>query len=184
MTIGARIRKIRRQQNRTLQQIADRVGLTRSMLSKVETDKVVPTVATMSKIAAALGVGASVLLEQGNGQTTVFAPACDNGPDSMVQTERGYRFHTFATRRADKCMQPYLFTARKGEVKPQALSHEGEEFVYMLDGEMKYRVGDVAYTLRPGDSLYFDSEDEHEVCPITEEARYLAVFVGRRHTEQ
>ncbi|MBD3240541.1 MAG: cupin domain-containing protein [Chitinivibrionales bacterium] len=179
MSLGARIRKIRMQQNRTLQQIAERVGLTRSMLSKVETDKVVPTVATLTKIAGALGVSASVLLEQGNGRTTVYAPATRSDPAAMVQTERGYRFHTFATERADKGMQPYLFTARKGEVKPQALSHEGEEFVFMLEGEMRYRVGDIEYTLRPGDSLYFDSEDEHEVRPISDEVRYLAVFASR-----
>ncbi len=49
----------------------------------------------------------------------------------------------------------------------------------MLEGEMKYRVGSVEYVLRPGDSLYFDSEDQHDLQPISRRVRYLAVFSER-----
>jgi len=73
-------------------------------------------------------------------------------------------------------MQPFIFTARKNEVTPHSLSHGGQEYVYMLVGKMNYRVGDVTYTLGPGDSLYFDSLDAHEVIPLSDEVKYLAVF--------
>jgi transcriptional regulator with XRE-family HTH domain len=179
VNIGTRIRKLRVQQRRTLQQIADQVGLTRSMLSKVETGATVPAVATLTKIADALGVKPSVLLDSADGKTTVYAPAVQVGAAKHVKTNRGYRFHAFASERPDKLMQPYLFTARKGEVKRQALTHEGEEFIYMLEGTMRYRVGDTTFTLRPGDTLYFDSEDEHELAPVSAEVKYLAVFTSR-----
>lgn len=179
MEIGARIRKLRIQQNRTLQQIADRVGLTRSMLSKVETGKTVPAVATLTRIAEALGVKVAALIEQTSASGTVHTSASQVSAAPRVRTENGYGFYAFASGRADKAMQPYLFVARRGEVKKRSLSHRGEEFVYMLRGEMKYRVGDVEYHLRPGDSLYFDSEDEHALEPVTKEVEYLALFTGR-----
>lgn len=182
MGLGARIRKLRLQQSRTLQQIADTVGLTRSMLSKIENDRTVPTVATLTKVAGALGVKPSVLLDEGGGASTVYTPSSGIDAAPLAVTERGYGFFSFANERSDKTMQPYLFTARKGDVKPHALTHDGEEFVYMLEGEMRYRVGDTEYTLRPGDSLYFDSEDEHQLSPISEEVKYLAIFTSRSST--
>ncbi len=180
MDIGTRIRKLRQLQRRTLQQVADQVGLTRSMLSKVETGATVPAVATLTKIADALGVKPSVLLDATGAETTVHTTAAAVAAAKHVRTDRGYAFYPFASERADKHMQPYLFTARKGEVKRQALTHAGEEFIHMLEGTMEYRVGDTTYTMRPGDSLYFDSEDEHELKPVSATVKYLAVFTDRK----
>jgi uncharacterized cupin superfamily protein len=72
-----------------------------------------------------------------------------------------------------------LFVARRGEVQPGALQHSGEEFVYVLEGEMNYRVGSVTHKLGPGDSLYFDAEDEHDFEPLTPEVRFLGIFTDR-----
>ncbi len=74
-------------------------------------------------------------------------------------------------------MQPLLFVARKGEVKEHHVSHEGEEFLYVLEGEMRFQVGAVEYLLRSGDSLYFDATEEHGVMPISDEVRYIDIFV-------
>ena len=95
----------------------------------------------------------------------------------MVVTDSGYSFYTFAADRADNLMQPFLFEVKKGQVKKHTLTHTGEEFVYILEGTVKYRVGDTEYRLQAGDSLYFDAEAEHEVMPVTRTARYLGVFI-------
>jgi quercetin dioxygenase-like cupin family protein len=178
-SIGARIRKIRKLQARTLDQVASQSGITKSMLSKVETGSTVPAIATLSRIAAALGVSASSLLETGGQQTTLVSRAADIAPAKMPKTEKGYSFFTFASSRNDKVMQPYLFIASKNDISGKALSHGGEEFVYVLEGEMHYRVGSTRYTLREGDSLYFDAEEEHDLEPISRQVKYLAVFSDR-----
>jgi len=54
-----------------------------------------------------------------------------------------------------------------------------DEWVYLLEGELLYSVGAVQYRLRPGDSLYFDAEEDHDMEPVSERVRYLAVFVER-----
>jgi transcriptional regulator with XRE-family HTH domain len=176
MDIGSRIRKLRKRQGRTLQAVADLCGFTKSLLSKIETGRTVPPVATLTKIASALGVKTSALLEDAGLVATVFASADETGRKPQVTTAKGYSFRTFAAQRPDKLMQPFLFEVEKGKVKRHALSHVGEEFLYVLEGKMKYRVGRTEYLLSEGDSLYFDAELEHEVTPVSKRARYLAVF--------
>jgi len=94
----------------------------------------------------------------------------------MLETSKGYLFIPIAVDRFEKKMQPYLFVAERGRVNTQPLSHEGEEFVYVLEGELKYSVGGVEYLLKAGDSLYFNAMDEHEFTPLSEKVKYLAIF--------
>jgi quercetin dioxygenase-like cupin family protein len=81
-------------------------------------------------------------------------------------------------------MQPLLFVAERGGVKPSPMSHSGEEFIYVLQGRMRYRVGDVTYTLGAGDSLYFDAEEDHDLEPITATVRYLGLFTACHSSEK
>jgi len=171
-----RLHKLRKQHGMTLQQVADAAGFSRSLISKIETGSVSPPVATLTRLAAALGVTVSHLLGETDDRTTVHCAAATVAAKGLTITDKGYGFFAFATERADKTMQPYLFVARKGRVKPQALSHPGQEFVYVMSGRMQFRVGSVAYTLAPGDSLYFDSDEPHDLTPLSKEVRYLAVF--------
>lgn len=177
MEIGINIKKIRKQQNRTLQDVADTCGFTKSLLSKIENGLVVPPVATLSRIAGALGVKVSVLLEEGQNNGAVFtqAGAAESGP--RVKTDKGYEFYTFASEFQSKKMQPCLFMAKKGEVVEHSLSHSGEEFIYMLEGEMKVKVGSIEYILNPGDSLYFNSLESHGIMPVSAEVKYINLFV-------
>lgn len=178
MELSSRIRKLRRQQGRTLEEIGTACGFTRSLLCKIEAGKTTPPVATLTKIAAALGVQVSDLLSAETQRTTVHTVAAD-ADKGLVRTKKGYLFHTFAAGRPGKRMQPYLFVAEKGKIKPQALEHRGEEFVYVIEGQMKYRVGAVEYRLTAGDSLYFDAEEPHDLEPLSKKVVYLGVFVER-----
>lgn len=176
MEIGARIRRLRRRQGRTLQAVARSCGFTKSLLSKIENGLSAPPVATLTRIAAALGVGVSALLDDSRTSGPLAASAADVRKAPLVRTDAGYSFFTFAAERAEKLMQPFLFEVRKGQVKRHRLRHVGEEFVYILSGSIRFRAGRVEYSLGPGDSLYFDSEEEHEVAAVSRVARYLAVF--------
>ncbi|MFZ2657189.1 MAG: XRE family transcriptional regulator [Victivallales bacterium] len=174
--IGRRIRKIRKLQDRTLQEVADVCGFTKSLLCKIEAGRTIPPVSTLSRIAAALGVQVANLLDETRNEGTVFTPGSKTSQKSMTKTDKGYSFFAFASEKQGKILQPYLFVAEKGKVRRKPLSHAGEEFVYVLEGSMKYRVGAIEYTLSPGDSLYFDSVEEHDLEPITAKVAYLAVF--------
>jgi transcriptional regulator with XRE-family HTH domain len=174
--IGRRIRQLRRQQSRTLQEIADTCGFTRSLLSKIETGKVYPPIATLVKIAGALGTTVAALVEDAQDVSAVFT-AKSKADRGTARTEKGYFVYPFAAEYGHKKMQPFLFVAKRNEVKRHRLSHQGEEFVYVIQGEMKFRVGEVEYRMVAGDGLYFNALETHEVIPLTERVKYLDVFV-------
>ena len=174
MELGKKIRKLRRQQGRTLQAISDICGFSKSLLSKIESDKTSPPLATISKIAKALGVSLSALLKESDESGTILIKA--SATANLAETDMGYSFFPFASERLDKKMQPFMFVAEKGKVKQGTLSHEGEEFVYVLEGQMKYQVGSIEYFLEAGDSLYFDALEEHRLEPVSAKVVYLGIF--------
>ncbi len=176
MSVGGCIRRLRLEQRRTQQDIADACGFTKSLLSKIESNKVMPPVATLVKIAASLGTKVSALIETDDNVGTVHTTAKEVRKN-IVQTERGYWIYPFATGHKGKRMQPFMFVARKGEVKRHHLTHEGEEFIYVLTGEMRVQVGQSEFRLKTGGSLYFNSAEEHQVIPVSDTVRYLNIFV-------
>ena len=181
--LHSRIRSLRKRQQRTLKDVADRCGFTVSLLSKIESGKTTPPVATLSKIARALGVDLGALLGGQRSPSTVVTLADTLGATPPTRTDKGYGFHLLAAERAEKSMQPFLFTAARGRIRRSSMSHPGEEFVYVLEGRMRYHVGNVSHILGPGDSLYFDAEEEHDLEPLTDSVRYLALFAERAGTE-
>lgn len=141
VNLGMRIRSIRTQQGRTLDDLAQACGYSKSLISKIETGKVVPALATLPKIANALGVRISALLEDGESASPEITPSLMDKPDAFVATDRGYNIYAFAPHFVDKKMQPVLVYGRKGEVKYHSVSHAGEEFIIVLQGEVKAHIG-------------------------------------------
>jgi transcriptional regulator with XRE-family HTH domain len=177
VNIGIRIRSIRTQQGRTLDDVAQTCGCSKSLISKIETGKVVPALATLSKIANALGVRISAILEDGEDTGPALTPNLIDHPDAFVATDKGYTIYAVAPHFLNKKMQPVLVYGRKGQVKPHSVSHAGEEFIIILEGEVQAHIGNTQYHLKKGESIYFQSTFEHGFVPTTEFAVYLDVFV-------
>lgn len=177
MNIGESIRKIRLHSGLTQQEIADRCDLTKSMISKIENGKVVPAVGTLQRLARALGVKVSALMEapeNGSVQRTLDPFV---NMDSFLRTTKGYHIFS-ASNHPGQIMQPILIYARKGELRPHTVVHQGEEFIYVVEGEMIFTVGGEDYLLRVGDSLYFDGAQKHGILHVPSEVRYLNIFAG------
>ncbi len=174
--LGTLIRDLRIRQNRTIQEISDKCNLSKSMISKIETNKVFPSVATLIKLADALGTKVSSLLEKNGNYGSILISSSTSGQETVL-TERGYNIYPFASECHNKKMQPFLFVVNKGEVKEHHLSHEGEEFIYVLEGSMKFQVGGVEYHMSKGDALYFNALETHQVIPVSDTVKYIDVFV-------
>lgn len=178
MSIGANIRRYRLQQGMTQQDVATMCGLTKSMISKIESEKVMPALATLAKIALAVGVDITALMSEKQRRTAAFneSPA----PDHYVQTDLGYQMCGLARKYFNKQMQPILVVAKKNEVIRHLVNHEDEEFIFMLSGAMVFQVNDKLYTLNAGDSLYFDGTCNHGIYEVMEDAQYLDIFMGQK----
>lgn len=176
LNIGDRIKMLRTTQKRTMQEIAEASDLSKSMISKIENNKTVPSVAALVKIAKALGTNISNLLEQ-EGWVNAIITTRQKAVENLTATDKGYAIYPYASEYHEKKMQPFLFVAKKGEVIPHELSHEGEEFIYVIKGQMRMKIGETSYLLNVGDSLYFNSVQKHGIMPVSDEVMYLDIFV-------
>jgi transcriptional regulator with XRE-family HTH domain len=173
--IGNRIRLLRVQQQRTLADIAAMCQFTPSLLSKIENGKILPSVGTLIKIADALGTSVNAIIESETSNTVIYTSR-EKTYESLITTHEGLNFFPFATERKQNLIHPMLHIRRKGKHASRPDSHAGQEFVFILKGTLKFKVGANEYILKEGDSVYFDAIEKHMCIPVTAEVEYLDIF--------
>jgi quercetin dioxygenase-like cupin family protein len=130
---------------------------------------------TLVKIAGALNTNIAALMAEGDRLDCVFIPA--KGVGKPVPTESGYAVLPLAVEFKEKKMQPFIFSIRPEDLSDKANSHLGEEFIFVLEGSMEFRVGEKTYTMNPWDSIFFNSLREHYISKVlTEQVKYLNIF--------
>jgi transcriptional regulator with XRE-family HTH domain len=164
--IGKKIRDLRKKAGFVLQDLSDRTGLSKPLLSQVERGVVSPPIATLLKISKALNVNLSFFFQDSDPEEKVVLVRKDESKmiDSRYfgREESGYYYEALAYKKSKKYMEPFLVEFKRKKVeKLSFLSHEGEEFVYLLEGILEFRTEDQQYVLYPGDSLYFESSIPH-----------------------
>jgi transcriptional regulator with XRE-family HTH domain len=164
--IGKKIRDLRKKGSLVLQDLSNRTGLSKALLSQIEKEVVSPPIATLLKISRALQVNIGFFFQDGDGEEKVVLVRKDESKvlDSRYfgREESGYYYEALAYKKSKKYMEPFLVEFKKK--KPEKLSyfsHEGEEFIYLLEGTLEFRTESTQYVLYPGDSLYFESSIPH-----------------------
>jgi transcriptional regulator with XRE-family HTH domain len=181
VALGRTARRLRESQNLTLADVAGVAGISSAMLSRLETGRVSPSLDTMVALSQALGVTASILLQQvgveDGGAQLIRA---GEGLETVRSgTRRGHTYHLLAAQRGPrKIFEPFLVILNdRSEVFP-GFQHPGIEFIHLLSGALHYRHGRHSYVLRPGDSLTFRGDVAHgperlEKVPI----RMLSIII-------
>lgn len=161
--IARQVRSLRRAAGLSIADMADRVGISKAMLSKIENAQTSCSLSTLARLAAGLDVPVTVLFRGADtGHDAVYT---ENGRGSTIigrGTRVGHHYELLgALRGPHKRLEPVLVTLTEAsEVFPQ-FQHPGTEVLYMLEGVMVYGHGDAEYTLRPGDTLLLDGETLH-----------------------
>lgn len=174
--IGIHIKKIRLEQRRSQQEVADNCGYTKSHLSKIENGKVIPSLGALDKIARSLNTKVGFLLGEEIHREVVHNPVTE-AEGGLIKTAQGYSMFPYASEYGDKKMQPFLFLTKKNDHKLHTTAHESEEFIYVLEGEMILKIGATEYNLKTGDGLYFNARYEHQTIPITDTVKVIDVLV-------
>lgn len=170
--LGTRIKRIRQQKEMTIQVVAERAGIARSTISKIENDQLSPTFDVLQRLA----VGLDVDLAQLFSSDMAGAPAgrrsiTRSGGGDFVETKE-YLYEALATELRSKKLFPLKATIRARNLEEFGgwVKHAGEEFLVVISGEV--RVHTEYYepaTLRPGDSVYLDSQMGHACVSISPE---------------
>ena len=173
------IKKIRQAKKMSLEKLASLSGLTKGYVSKIENSDKAPPFSTISKIANALDTDISILIAE-DSETPEDMNLCivrKNERKVVVSKETlyGYHYEALAHKKVGKNMEPYIVVPAFDE--KGVFSHEGEEFMYVLEGTHEFVYDNKIYQLNEGDSVYFDSIIPHSGRSLGEKkAKLLAVM--------
>ena len=178
--IAQRIRQLRRDRSLTLQELSSKTGFSKGLLSKIENCVVSPPIGTLSKLAKALDVHIGVFFEVNDTQPgTVFFPKEKRKKVQSRRSSLNYQYELLAPGRSKRDMQPMLVTIDGSNSKFGLQQHPGEQFIFMLDGEMHYVAGNDSFKVSPGDVLYFDARLPHgPKLNKNQKARYIVVHTS------
>lgn len=178
--IGNTIRDLRQRHELTIAEVAEQVGISRGMWSKIENAQTATSLDTLVKIASAFGVSLSTLFRNYN--TPVGGAQYVKQGEGMEVvrrgTKRGHTYHLLAYDQGPtKRFEPFLITMDDASEVFPTFEHPGTEFIYMLQGKLEYRHGQHTYLLEPGDALTFRGEIPHGPEKLIElPIRFLAII--------
>jgi transcriptional regulator with XRE-family HTH domain len=179
-TIGSTIRQLRTAAGVTLTALAKKAELTKSTLSKIENGQLSSPIATLLRIADALDVPLAEFFVEAQAEPGFVLTRKGKGRViTQDGTRFGYAYEGLALDMRQKAAEPFILTIRPEDGSGE-FRHDGEEFIYMLTGRMRFTVGDDEMVLGPGDSLYFHPRLKHTTKTLGKKpARFICVFVQK-----
>lgn len=180
--VGEKIKGIREDKGLTLEDVAQRTGISSSVLSRIENHMVSPPLGTLIKLASALEVALGSFFSEESEEPFCLVHADERKVVSRFASTEGvsygYSYESLGHAKKNRKMEPFLVTLNPPEVSPvEPNCHSGEEFIFVLEGEVEIRLGDHTDILHPGDSIYYDANIPHVVaCHGDKEARIVAVI--------
>ncbi len=155
--VGPRLRSARARRRLSLRRLAEAAGLSASHLSAIERGLSAPSLAALQKLTSSLDINLVTLLGAGLGGRALVR----RGEGFLLRTGTpGLTIEHLGP--AARTIEPQLFTVAPGVGSGGAYTHEGEEFLYVLEGHLELRLASRArYALGPGDALGFPSTRAH-----------------------
>ncbi len=163
--LAKKLRQLRLRKKIALVDLGKHTGLSASMLSQLETGKMVPTLPTLARIAMVFDVGLDYFFDDRRRQklfTVVRAQDRLRFPERQDSPRPSYFFECLAYSAQGKWLQAYLAEFPKRDLEEvKDHFHEGSELLFILEGQIAIRYQEEDYVLREGDSVYFDSSEPH-----------------------
>ena len=165
-----------------LEEIAERSGLTQSQVNNILNSDRIPSLGSLIKIARALGVRVGTFLDGSEEIGPVIHRNADIQKSASFSSQLSdanshLDFYALASQKSGRHMEPFVISIKPSiEHQPILSTHEGEEFIYVLQGAIKVHYGNKQHVLQKGDSIYYDSIIDHLVEALNgEPAQILAV---------
>jgi quercetin dioxygenase-like cupin family protein len=186
--VGPRIRAVRKSQSLSLRVVSDRSGLSVGFLSQVERELSSIALTSLQSVADALGVTVAALFED----RPADAPVAEATEESLFTLTRaaerrgrvvssGRHYELLSGRAPGLVVEPMLVYIEPGGTREPSQPHPGEEFAFVLSGELVYEVDGTEYRLTAGDSFYMRSTAPHSLFNDGTETTVFVAVVTPRH---
>jgi DNA-binding transcriptional MerR regulator/mannose-6-phosphate isomerase-like protein (cupin superfamily) len=153
--IGAHLRQLRARRKQSLAEVAQAVGISVGFLSALERSQMSGSVGTLRKLARYYKTNILDFFDANGAGSRHVRPA----ERKVLQAGEGVRMELLAW--GNTVMEPHLFRVAPEAGSGDPYTHDGEEFIYVLRGDLEITVGGEQYRLKPGDSFYFESATPH-----------------------
>ena len=180
--VGKKIKSIRESKNISIEELSERSGLTTIQLTSIEESENLPSLAPLIKIARVLGVRLGTFLDDNDELGPVISrkeakKESISFSGGAVNARTHMEYFSLAGHKSGRHMEPFIIDILPDKDNKYVLSaHEGEEFIYVLEGEVEINYGKDVYLLTQGDSIFYDSIVDHHVhAKEGKSAKILAV---------
>ncbi len=172
LPLGKRLMKLRKEKGMTLKNIANETGMSTKYISQVEKGEVIPPVAVILQLSRAVEIDSSILLREEKKEA-----GKKSAEDYRKRTE-DYSYQTLTPEAQHKHLKAFkIFIDPESDHKGVSYQHEGEEFVYVLKGEIEVMVGDNKNTLGPEECIHFNSSIVHKLRNLSSKKAELLVVL-------
>jgi transcriptional regulator with XRE-family HTH domain len=179
--VADRIRKIREEKDLSLDEISKMTGFDVEFLSKIENKELQPQLGTVIKLSKALDSAFGRLVSGIGEKLYSITRKSERRTISRSTSRKGrkqiYTYKSLAPDVQGRHMEAFLVQLEEDPEKETSL-HEGEEFIFVLDGEVNLEIGEDKFELEPGDSAYYLSTTAHHIAAKKGKATILAVMYG------
>ncbi len=159
MVIGRRIKDLRLSCDLTQEELADRCELTKGYISQLENDLTSPSIATLIDILSALGTNIKEFFSKDDSEEKIVF----SKDDFIVKEREGYELCWLVPNAQKNEMEPVKMLLKAGKETDEDFPHEGEEFGYVLKGQIRLVIGKRVVKVKKGESFYFVPNKMHKI---------------------
>lgn len=184
-SVGQRVARLREQKGLSLQDVARRTGLAEDALAEIEKGASSPPLGVLVKLGKALDMKLGTLIAGGEDRPYTVVRVVDRRDMSRYphtrETSYGYSYQALAPMKQNRSMEPFLVTLREPTEQVAASTHDGQEFIFVLEGKMEAIIDQDRVLLNEGDAIYYDSSVPHVVrCAEGPHTKILAVLYAEK----
>jgi len=146
-----------------VEELADRTGQTPEYIEAVESGRGSPPVSFLVRLAGALSIDPGTFLKK-----TEQAELQDMRAKAYAQRTRHYSYQTLTDGKPNDHLRAFMVSIEpQSDHKPVAYKHEGEEFIFVWEGDLKLNLGGKTRILKPGESIHFNSDIPHKLTSLS-----------------
>ena len=181
--VGEKISTLCTDKNISKVELSNRCGLSVDQIDLIENSDTIPSLSPLIKIARALGVRLGTFLDDSEELGPVVHRHSDTQKPATFSSQLSSAnshldFFSLAASKTGRHMEPFLIDIKPSSTnEPILSSHEGEEFIFVLNGSIKINYGKEVHVLHTGDSIYYDSIVDHLVSALNGEAAKIVAVV-------
>ena len=160
---GERVRIYRERLDMSIYDLSQKSGISEDVINSIEKGEVLPALGVLTKLSRALGQRLGTFMDDQFKPDPIITRAADLESVKVASegtNALGYASHSLAVGKPDRHMDPFRIEFAADGVDAVS-SHEGEELIICLAGEVEFAYGNETFTLKPGDTAYYNAVVKH-----------------------